>query len=476
MNPEVVNRLEARAARALEGAGLRGCLLVVAVSGGPDSMALLHCLLRLQESYSLRLHVAHLDHDFRGHEAEEDARFVAEQARRLSLPATVSKADPMEYQRRHAISSFEEAARQVRYDFLARVARETGAEAIALGHTADDQAETVLMHLVRGAGLQGLQGMAPFSPWRAPGGAPAAPLFRPLLEVGREETQAYCQALSIPFRVDTTNLSLRFTRNRIRHRLMPVLRQFNPRIRDSLLRLSRAVSLEQDYVEGQVARAWSQAARHRDGTVTLDRDALASLHPWLRRLVMRQAYQALTGDPRRLEEAHLEAMVQFLDAPTGKVLHLPRGVRLFSSYGTLLLSTSAEPPVPLPPLEGEHGLQVPGETALPGWLVHAQLLDTVPEGAPGGDTLAYLDLEALGGPLTVRARRPGDRFQPLGMEGQRKLQDFLVDQKVPRSWRDRVPLVVSPRGTAWVVGYRIAQWARVTPETRRVLKLSFHPR
>ncbi|MDP3063259.1 MAG: tRNA lysidine(34) synthetase TilS, partial [Chloroflexota bacterium] len=203
-------------AEALRRAGLTGrnATLVVAVSGGPDSMALLHLLLRLRGSLSLKLHVAHIDHDFRGQEAVEDARFVAEQAVALGLPTTIGKEDPVAYKTAHRISSMEEALRRVRYAFLAGVARDTAAAAVALGHTADDQAETVLLHILRGAGLHGLRGMEPLSTLHLPQDGVEVTLARPLLEATREDTRAFCQQEGVPFRDDTTNRSMRFARNR----------------------------------------------------------------------------------------------------------------------------------------------------------------------------------------------------------------------------------------------------------------------
>ena len=472
-----VEPVEAKVQAAIEREGLGGdVLLVAAVSGGPDSMTLLHSLLSLRECTSLRLHVAHVNHNFRG-EADEDARFVAAAATALGLPSTVKKADPIAYQKQLNISSFEEAAREVRYNVLAEVSKETGAAAIALGHNADDLAETVLMHIIRGSGIHGLRGMAELSPWRSRDGDVATVLFRPLLGITRRDTEAYCRRHQISFREDPSNLLLRFTRNRVRHELMPILERYNPRVKEALVRLAHSASLEVDYLENEMAEVWPALAQVDGDSVVLNVGALRSLHPHLQRMVLRRSYQQLTGNTRRLEETHLKAMGDFVVATPGKVLGLPRGLWLHAGYGELILGHSLARQCPLPPLEGEHDLPSPSSAAeaitrIPGWTATVRLLPAL-EAVACDPFIAYLDLEAIGCGLRVRKRIPGDRFRPLGMYTDKKLQNFYVDQKVPRAWRDRIPLLVSDRGIAWVVGYRVAEWARARPDSQRVCEIRF---
>ena len=471
----VTGRLESQAANALVRAGLsgNGAILVVGVSGGPDSSALLHCLSRLSERHCLRLHAAHLNHDFRGEEAEEDARAAAALAAGLGIPATVEQRDVAEHQKQRRISSFEHAARELRYSFLAEVAEETGSSGVAVGHTSDDLAETVLLHILRGTGIQGLRGMSESSPWPFPGNNSSLRLFRPLLTVTRADTESYCRELGHQYREDTGNLLYRFTRNRVRHNLMPLLAaEYNPRVRESLVRLSRTAALESEYLTAEVERVWRQAAEEGDDAVVFDRAALADLHPALQKLLFRKAYACLTGDTRRLGERHLEAMAELTrTAKTGRGADLPNGLRFQRHYDSLRLSRHSEAAGPFPKLQGVYRLDIPsleaGEAVHQAgpWRVTLQRdASFVPgEGEePGlGPWAAYLDPEALEQPLEVRTRRPGDRIQPLGMSGEKKLQDFFSDARVPRECRDRVPLLVARRGIAWVVGYRIADWTRV---------------
>ena len=449
----------------------KNALLVAGVSGGPDSLALLYSLLSVKDDLRLRVHVAHLNHNFRGQEADEDARFVENVARTQNLSATVERIDPVAYQKERRISSFEAAARDVRYTFLGKVVRQSRGVAVALGHTSDDQVETVLMHLLRGSGLHGLRGMEELTTWRSPIDSTTVTLLRPLLDVGREETLAYCQERGISFRTDSANLSMRFTRNRVRHRLLPTLTHYNPRIRQSLLRLSHTVSHELQYLEWEVSRLWPTVAQERNRLLILDTRALETYHHFIQRLILRRAYAHLAGDARRLEEVHINSMQNLIGAPAGKLLTLPGGLKLSTSYGAMLLGRDPQTLCPFPTLDGPYQLKVPGLTVVSGWQIKAAFLSQAPAQTSNTPYTAYLDADTVGGDLWFKTRRPGDRFHPLGMPGLKKLQDFFVDSKVPRLWRDRVPLVVSEVGIAWVVGYRIAHWAAARTNSQGVLHL-----
>ena len=483
----VIARLEREVAAALLRAGYsgNGTSLVVGISGGPDSSALLHCLYRLQQRHQLHLHAAHLNHDFRGEEAEEDARFAAALAQDLSLPSTVERRDVLDYQKARRISSFEQAARELRYSFLAEVANSIGAAAVVVGHTSDDLAETVLLHILRGSGIQGLRGMSELSAWPFPSAGHELRLFRPLLNATKADTESYCRELSKEYRLDSGNYLTRFTRTRLRQHLLPLLAsEYNPRVRESLVRLSRTAALELDYLEAEIERLWPHVSVEEDRAVRFDRLALVRFHPAFQRLLFRKAYTRLIGNTRRLSERHLEAMVDLAQSKTGgRSLDLPYGLRLHQAYGYLLLSQGPDLSCPYPVLEGVHCLAVSSSEVAEAvhqigpWRVTLRLntpdqpafegrQPAVPSGEAGNSHdrtswTAYLDRGTLGNRLEIRTRQPGDRFQPLGMTGEKKLQDFLTDAHVARDWRDRVPLLVSRRGIAWVVGYRIAHWARV---------------
>ncbi len=283
--------------------------------------------------------------------------------------------------------------------------------------------------------------------------------------------------------METGNALPRVTRNRVRQSLLPLLaEEYNPRIQESLVRLAHTASLELDYLEKEADAIWPQVLVENEegdaGSVSLHRQALSKLHPALRRMVLRRAYILVAGDARRLRESHLSAMADAAGRrSSGQTLQLPGGWRLHVTYDFLRLSKNPTLDCPFPPLTGEYPVslpQSPGEVALTqleGWNISIKIVTASgPEHvAQEPPFTAYLDpsafaREALGSGLRIRSRQPGDRFQPLGMIHQKKLQDFFTDARIPESWRNRVPLLVTDRGIAWVVGHRIAEWARVNTQ------------
>ena len=450
-----------------------GQTVVVAVSGGPDSTALLGLLHALAQTRSLRIHVAHLDHGLRGAESNEDAVYVRELCRRFSLPVTVEKTDVARVRAQRRLS-WEAAAREVRYDFLARVAAEVGSRAVVLGHTADDQVETVLMHLLRGTGIRGLRGMLPISRWRSRGGTQEVLLVRPLLKVHRHETEAYCSGLGLVARLDSSNMDRRFTRNRVRRDLLPQMERFSPTVREAVTRLAGTVAEDVAYVDQQVLEAWPSVATREILGMRLNRGAFNDLHPSLQAHLLQRAYVELVGEGSDLNLAQVQGMRHLASQGAGRSLSLGHGIRFFTTYQDMLMA-GALPASPWPSVE-EQPLSIPGETLAQGWRIAVRRMDdtSVPNGLAHDDPFrAYLDLDALGKGVTLRARLPGDRFQSQGMEGTKKLKAFMIDARIPRGWRDTVPLVVGRDGIAWVVGWRIAQWARVTSETREVVEVTF---
>lgn len=450
---------------------LPGQTIVIGVSGGPDSVCLAHLLAQLRGSLGIVLHGAHLNHGLRGAGADADAEYVAKLLSDLRVPATIGKEDVAAYRRRHRLS-LEEAARQVRYAFLAQVAQQVGAAAVAVGHTADDQAETILLHLVRGSGLAGLVGMRPKTELRPTPTPSPVTVIRPLLTVRRSETMAYCQAQGLAPRHDASNQWLEPRRNWLRHQVMPLLEAINPAVGPALGRAAALVAADLAFLEAETSRLFSEVAQTTTGRVAFDRPALLGFPSALRRYLLRRGIHHLWGDLAGLESAHLLAMEKALISGAGRQLHLPRGLVFAVEHDTATLA-AAEAKLALG--EGEYSLNVPGVTLVPGWKVTAELGTARPEDRIRQGVSASLDAAACGQPLVVRQRRPGDRFHPLGLPQPKKLQDFLVDAHVPRRYRDALPLVVSPSGIVWVVSHRIAEWAKLTPNTHQVLRLDFQP-
>jgi tRNA(Ile)-lysidine synthase len=449
---------------------LPGQCLVVAVSGGADSVCLLHVLLSLKERLGITLHLAHLDHQLRGAESAADASYVSELAHRLGVPAAVEQRDVKAYQAQKRLS-LEEAAREVRYGYLAEVARSVGASCIATGHTRDDHIETVLMHLIRGTGTRGLRGLQPKSQWRV--GGNRVTIVRPLLELGHEETDGYCARHRLVPRLDTSNLSLSPLRNRIRQQLLPLMRRYNPAVGESFQRMARIAADESAFLDEEVARWWDTVVQRQGDTVILDKAGFCRLPLALQKHLLRAVIESLVDSIRDIEMRHIDSMIAALGKPAGRCLDLPSGLTFSIEYDRFLIGRDTIASCPLPILEIDVMLKVPGETRLPGWTVRASIISPEAMKNEAGGFQAYLDLDRTGTELVVRRRQPGDSFQPLGMSQPKKLNEFMIDAKIPRHWRTRVPLVSSSEGIVWVVGWRLDERVKVTSATRQVLSLAF---
>ncbi|MBI4730311.1 MAG: tRNA lysidine(34) synthetase TilS [Acidobacteria bacterium] len=452
--PRAARDLVARVARTLERRGMLagGETVLVAVSGGPDSLCLLNCLARLARPLRLRLHVAHFDHRLRDG-SEKDAAFVARQARRLGLPFAAGAADSVD---RPPGTSPEEAARERRLAFLEHAADSVGAARIATGHTLDDQAETVLMRLVSGTGRRGLGGIPPVR----------GRYIRPLIDVSRAEAAAFCRSLRLAPRIDPTNADLAFRRNAVRAEILPILaKRFNPRIAETLARSADVWRDEDAFLD---ERAREAIAFERAGDeVRIEVERLRALPAALRRRAVRAGAPDLGADgtERLLEMA--------LSGETGPSIHLPLGLRARVEYGWLVLGREPDRPAAARPVR----LEVPGQTDIAWWggRIAVWARTERPDRWPDGRRACVVDAARVALPLWARRMRPGDRFRPFGLGRSKKLGDFFTDEKVPRAERARVPLVVAGDGkVVWVVGHRVDDRFRVTEETARMLWIEAH--
>ena len=444
-----------------------GDRVLVGVSGGPDSTCLLLILAALRRSLGFELEAAHFDHQLRGQRAAaKELRFVSSLAERLSVPLHVGSGD-VRRQARERKWSLEEAARELRYSFLATTAGEAACASVAVGHTTSDQAETVLLHLVRGSGLRGLAGMTPSSEWPVPT-EHALALIRPLLSLSRERTVQCCDALGLTPVDDPSNRSSTQTRSRIRHELIPLLRSFNPRIEEALARLASSASDDVTLLEQLASNALQRSTSA--GEVRIERKRLSALPPSLQRHAVRMAIAQLIGDTRNLAERHVRSVIHASSRTAGTHLDLPRGIQVSVTRTAVILATQASKPAPLPARAAS--LPVPGLIAFGPWQLKTELLTRKPRQlfTPDG-LLAVLDADRCQD-LRVRKWRQGDRFQPLGMQHAKKLQDFFVDAHVPRGERATLPLVVAKQGIVWVPTQRPAEWAKVTNETARYLRIN----
>lgn len=419
---------------ARHGMVLPGETVLVAVSGGPDSTALVHALHLLAPELECHLHLFHMDHALRGEESTGDAAYVLELATTLGVPVTIVRLEE------GALPGpgLQAAARDLRYRELARVASRVGANRIALGHNLDDQAETVLMRFLRGTGSTGLSGIAPVR----------GPYVRPILSVSRLDIEAYCREQGLLPRLDSSNLKTVYLRNRVRLELMPLLeKDYNPNLRATLSRMSELFREESCLLD-----SLAEAALARWGGLTTR--SLRAEPPALARRMVRLAAGT---------ELDYQAVEQVLSLPSEgtQEVHLAGGLRAVAEYGHIRFERSwaGSPDQLFVPL------QVPGETVIAnlGLLFSVSAAPVAPR-ETSKEWVAF-DMARLQGPLAVRFRQPGDRLYPVGMEGSRKLQDIFVDAKIPARQRDRIPLLVAGKDVLWAIGLRLDRRFLAGPET-----------
>lgn len=435
----------------------RGATVIVAVSGGADSAVLLHLLNRLKEELSLKLVVCHLNHNLRGRESTRDMSFVKALAAKLGLRfagKTLAKGELK------GAGSLQDAAREKRYAFLEETARKYRAEKVALGHTMDDQAETVLMRLLKGSSLKGLSGIA----------FVRGPYVRPLLDVPRKEIEEYAAANGVAYVTDSSNLTDKYLRNDIRLNLIPYLRKnYNPNIIETLARTASALASDNDYLERETRRVLPEAVLDRKkDRIMLDRERLAVLHE----AISARLFLAAVGHIDKnadISSVHVES---FRNVVKGKkpnaTADLP-GLKVTREYGRVILSKAVSEPA----VSFSATLKVPGTTKVKGAgaVFKTSLLRKPPARFASGPLVAYFDYDEVPGPVIIRQMIPGDRIVPFGMKGHRKLKDIFIDKKVPKPLRQKVPVLSSGDVVIWAAGIRQSELCKVKKTTRRVLKV-----
>ncbi|MGH2496848.1 MAG: tRNA lysidine(34) synthetase TilS [Ktedonobacteraceae bacterium] len=469
--------------------------VIVAVSGGADSLCLLHMLRQLcgpgKRYPAIHLHAAHLNHQLRGEASKQDAAAVASIVSAWGLPFTGGAIDvPALARSQHR--SIEDAARLARYRFLREVAQ---GRPIAVAHHADDQVETLLLHYLRGSGLAGMVGMQPRQ----------GDIIRPLLGVTHTQTVDYCQQHGIEPVEDLSNADPAYTRNRIRHQLLPLMESINPGFRATLLRSAAVMRSDFDYIEAQVDAHWPQViASEQKDTITLQLVRLAELPVNLQRHLLRRVTAHLCGGQSPLEPRHYALIEQLLQGQAdrqARALDLPQGLRVTRVLHNATFERQHDNGLidggkksPLSNAGEEMELPIPGEVVVPGttWIARAEMLaddlqERVKEALhredwaqvwhllPASRYVVYIDAARAGSVLQVRTRRPGDRLQPLGMLHEKKVQDVLVDKRIARPVRDSIPLFFSASHCIWLAGVALDERVRLTSKTERIIRLCIIP-
>ena len=449
-----------------------GDTVLLGVSGGPDSVALLRGLIELQQELKIKLAIAHLNHSARGEESDRDARFVKDLGEALQIKTFIEKKD-VAAEQAASKTSFQETARDIRLEFLQRTMNQIGANKIALGHTSDDQAETVLMNLLRGSGLKGVGGMNPVR----------IPFIRPLFYCSRSEVVGFLNAREFSYCMDSSNEKTDYLRNRVRLELIPFLQEkYNPRITENLFEASGIFRAENDYLEILEDHEFDRAvSKSRDSeTLSMDIEYFTELPLALKRRLVRKVIETVKGNLKKISSFHIQEVLHLFDKSLkSKRIDLPDNLEILCSgdcveFKKIHISDSSILS------DDESGssdwmkpLSIPGETQIEktGLRLKSEIID--PSGTGFIDdqgNQAFLDYDKTGGDLVVRFFQAGDRLRPLGMKGTKKLKSLFIDEKVPQEIRSSIPILTTgDNDIIWVYGMRIADTYRVTSETSKIL-------
>jgi tRNA(Ile)-lysidine synthase len=448
----------------------RGDRVLVGVSGGPDSVALLHILCDLRQELELHLEVAHLEHGIRGPEAQVDARFVRELAEGMNLPVHIKEVNVPRLRSEAGRGNLEELARRERYRFFAAVARQRNLDKIATAHTQDDQAETVLMWLLRGAGRKGLGGMAPTQAVNLAGAesSKALTIIRPFLDITKEELLRFLDERGLEYRLDRSNEDTAYQRNWIRFELLPRLKdRIDPGVPSRLAQMAEGLR-DEEMLLNMLAQKELEELRANSG---LRRDGFLCEPKAMQRRLLRLWIEQTRSHLRGLDFDHVEALLRLISAgpPQGR-LSIPGGWELIREYETLRLAKAARKSKPRC---YEYPMVTDGVLAVheAGMTIDCRRMSSPPTELPKDHWEAVFDCAALTDPLIMRNFRPGDRFQPLGMAGHKKVKEIFIEKKAPLPARALLPLLVMGAEVLWLPGYGRSELGRVGPGAKEILRI-----
>lgn len=436
--------------------------VLVSVSGGSDSTALLYILHDLKKEINLHLSVAHFHHGLRGDDADADERFVQRLAESLSMEYTSERGDVAFYRKERRVS-LQEAARELRYEFLERVRKKVGAGKIALGHTRDDQVEEILMRIIRGVGPDGLTGMAPMRD---------STIIRPLLNVSKADLLRFLAQRGASHREDLSNRNVDYLRNRIRHQILPLFHEINPRFDDSVQRLVTLMDHDRNYFEQELVKRWPELSVYeREGIIVLDRQGLGILHHALASRMVRKAAALVASNPRLLAQNHVDSVLDgLLEREESAHFDLPRDVCVDISYGQVVFFKRELMNLPAPSTIER---PVAGVVREAKGDVEACFVEAPPPNLNLGPWRVLVDANRISWPLTVRSVLPGDRMTPLGMAVAKKLKELFIERKISRWKRHILPVVESGGEVIWVAGLGVSEHVRVRRDSKSWLLLSY---
>ena len=434
--------------------------LLVAVSGGVDSVVLLHVLFQLKEKYQLKIEVIHLNHGIRGKEADRDVKFVRQLANQYELSVVVDNVNAPGFSKGQSLS-LEQGARILRYRFFEQILQKTGADWVVLGHQADDQVETVLDHFMRGSGIKGLCGMV----------AQREKYLRPLLTVTRKEIETYADEHSLDYIIDSTNKMLKYRRNRIRHELIPHLKKFfNPGINSVILRTASIANEVEEYLYSQAEKALQQCLiNFKKNKIILDIDSFLNYFNIIQKYILFEILAHWQLNRGLLTEKKIDQVLKLTQArKSGKQFFLNSEISVLIDKNLLVFLKGK-------PSEFEFEIEKNVTYSLPeselAFIAENVNADCLPKNFSSDLSVEYIDSEKIKGKLKIRNFRKGDRFRPLNMKGNKKVSDFFSDKKVPLHLRNEIPILICETGIIWIIGYQIDDHYKICGSSKAFLKL-----
>lgn len=439
----------------------RGDKVIVAVSGGPDSICLLHSLYRLREKLQITIYAAHLNHCLRGEAADMDENFVKEFCNKLDIKFRSKKVDVNKLSRDKNISC-ESAGREARYDFFYELKKEFSAQKIAIAHNANDQAETILMRIMRGTGLDGLAGIRPVRD---------NIFVRPLINIARNQIEEYCSLNNLDPRIDKTNLETIYSRNKIRLELIPYIRKnFNDDIVKTLNRLSDTIKVDNDYLEMISKEKFKKYCDINKEKVIISKEAFTEHNAIVTRIVRLSIY-ALCGNLYNIDKLHIYNIIDIQKTSTGKILNLPGHINVINSYGNIYIYKVKEHIYENQNREYKLEMGMNNLTCENLKIYLTVLESDSVQNLESNKLTKYFDYDKIKDGIILRYKRDGDRFIPLGMNGSKKLKKFFIDEKISRNERNEIPLICFNGEISWIIGYRISEVFKVTKDTKNVLQI-----
>lgn len=445
----------------------KGDRVLLCVSGGPDSVAMLYLFKAIAARMKLKLFLAHINHTLRAGESDQDQSYVERLGGRQKIPVFIDRQDTRRFAKRNRLS-IEDSARRIRYKFFREVADKLDIDVIATAHTKDDHAETVLMRLLRGTGLKGLRGIP------ARSNLDKALLIRPMIEISRKEVEAYLKQKRLSPRIDMSNSDTRFFRNRVRSKLMPLIeKDYSPRIKSLLLTLADLLDKDYEYLELKHEEDFKGVFRRDSkGVVVLYLSGFKRLHPSVKRGVMRKVMQDLCDGLEGIEYRHWKEIESLIDTrPVGSILYLPHKITVEKSKRSLRF-IPADIRIPKKREVAYAIVKVPGLTGFGRRTLQVRRVNRVSDFSKKLKSVEYFDAKKIDLPLIIRTSKQGDRMRPLGMKGYKKVSDIFIDEKIPFKRRGSIPLIVSAKGEIlWLCGIRISDLCRISSGTKKRLRL-----